>query len=150
MIELNLPKYPFKIKQEADQKYIFDIIRKKWVVLQPEEWVRQHIVWHLIEDKNYPKNLIAVEKSIKVNQLPKRFDVVLFNRQAKAVMIVECKAPKIKITEDTLHQALRYNSVIRAPFLLLTNGLDHYCGQINFSNGSFSYLKEIPTYSEID
>jgi len=149
MRELNLPSYPFKIKKEEDLVYIFDIIRKKWIVLQPEEWVRQHVVWYLIEEKGFPASLIAVEKSLLVNKLQKRFDIVLHNNLGKPLIIVECKAPEIKIDEKTLHQALRYNSVIRAPYLLLTNGLDIYCGEINFTNASFSYLNDIPTYKEI-
>jgi len=150
MRELNFPKYKFKVKRDADKLQIFDRIRKKWYVLQPEEWVRQHVIWFLIEEKKYPESLISVEKSLKVNQLTKRFDIVLYNANASPIMIIECKAPEIKIDEKTLHQALRYNSVIRAPYLLLTNGIDSFCGKINFSNASFSYLNDIPSYSEID
>lgn len=149
MQELNLPSYPFNVKRDADVLQIFDIIRKKWVVLQPEEWVRQHAVWYLIEEKGYPASLIAVEKSLLVNKLQKRFDIVLHNNFGKPLIIVECKAPEIKISEDALHQALRYNSIIQAPYILLTNGLDMYCGKINFKDASFSYLKDIPFYQEI-
>jgi hypothetical protein len=149
MQELNLPSYPFKVKRDADILQIFDIIRKKWVVLQPEEWVRQHVVWYLTEEKGYPASLIAVEKSLLVNKLQKRFDIVLHNNLGKPLIIVECKAPEIQIGEDALHQALRYNSIIQAPYILITNGLDMYCGKINFTDASFSYLKDIPFYKEI-
>lgn len=149
MQELNFPSYSFNIKREEDNVKIFDIIRKKWYILQPEEWVRQHVIWYLIEEKGYPASLIAVEKSLQVNQLNKRFDIVLYGDAGTPLIIVECKAPEIKIGEDTLHQALRYNSVIRAPYLIITNGIDIYCGQLNFTNASFSYLKEIPSYQEI-
>lgn len=149
MQELNLPSYPFNVKRDADVLQIFDIIRKKWVILQPEEWVRQHAVWYLIEEKGYPASLIAVEKSLLVNKLQKRFDIVLHNNFGKPLIIVECKAPEIKIGEDALYQALRYNSIIQAPYILLTNGLDMYCGKINFKDASFSYLKDIPFYQEI-
>lgn len=149
MRELNFPTYNFKIKREADKLQIFDRIRKKWLILQPEEWVRQHVVWFLIEEKKYPETLIAIEKSLKVNQLTKRFDIVLYNTAADPIIIVECKAPEIKIDENTLHQILRYNSVIKAPYLILTNGIDIYCGKLNFTNASFSYLNDIPSYQEI-
>jgi len=149
MQELNLPSYPFNVKRNADVLQIFDIIRKKWVVLQPEEWVRQHVVWYLIEEKGYPASLIAIEKSLLVNNLQKRFDIVLHNNIGKPLVIVECKAPGIKISEDTLHQALRYNSIIRAPYIFLTNGLEMYYGELNFTDASFSYIKDIPFYKEI-
>ena len=149
MQELNLPSYPFNVKRDADVLQIFDIIRKKWVVLQPEEWVRQHVVWYLIEEKGYPASLIAIEKSLLVNKLQKRFDIVLHNNHGKPLIIVECKAPGIKISEDTLHQALRYNSIIRAPYIFLTNGLEMYYGKLNFTDASFSYIKDIPFYKEI-
>ncbi len=149
MRNLNFPTYPFNIKRDSDKVHIFDIIRKKWYVLTPEEWVRQHVIWFLIEQKHYPKSLIAVEKGLLVNNLPKRFDVVLYNNHAKPIMLIECKAPEVKIDESTLHQALRYNSIIQAPYLLLTNGIDIYCGHINFSNASFSYLNDIPDYNEM-
>ena len=149
MQELNLPSYPFNVKRNADVLQIFDIIRKKWVVLQPEELVRQHVVWYLIEEKGYPASLIAIEKSLLVNKLQKRFDIVLHNNIGKPLIIVECKAPGIKISEDTLHQALRYNSIIRAPYILLTNGLEMYYGKLNFTDASFSYIQDIPFYKEI-
>ena len=149
MQELNLPSYPFNIKRNGDVLQIFDIIRKKWVVLQPEEWVRQHVIWYLIEEKGYPASLIAIEKSLLVNKLQKRFDIVLHNNIGKPLIIVECKAPGIKISEDTLHQALRYNSIIRAPYIMLTNGLEMYYGKLNFTDASFSYIKDIPFYKEI-
>ena len=149
MQELNLPSYPFNVKRNADVLQIFDIIRKKWVVLQPEEWVRQHVVWYLIEEKGYPASLIAIEKSLLVNKLQKRFDIVLHNNIGKPLIIVECKAPGIKISEDTLYQALRYNSIIRAPYILLTNGLEMYYGKLNFTDASFSYIQDIPFYKEI-
>lgn len=149
MQELNLPSYPFKVKRDADVLQIFDIIRKKWVVLQPEEWVRQHVVWYLTEEKGYPASLIAVEKSLLVNKLQKRFDIVLHNNLGKPLIIVECKAPEIKIGEDALQQALRYNSIIQAPYIMITNGLETYCGKINFKEASFSYLENIPSYREI-
>ena len=149
MRELKFPTYEFKIKREADRLQIFDRIRKKWLILQPEEWVRQHVIWYLIEEKKYPSSLIAIEKSLKVNELSKRFDVVLFNNNGEPIMLIECKAPEIKIDEKTLHQALRYNSVIGAPYLLLTNGIDIYCGHINFTKATFSYLKDVPDYEEI-
>jgi len=148
MDQLNFPSYDFSIRESGDTKQIFDDIRKKWIVLTPEEWVRQHVVQFLITEKGYPAGLIAVEKGLKVNNLPKRFDIVLFDQNAKPLMTVECKAPKVKIDNSTLEQALRYNSVLGAKYLLLTNGMDIFCGEINFSNASFSYLNDIPAYTQ--
>ena len=149
MQQLNLPAQDFSIKREQDKLYIFDSFRKKWIVLTPEEWVRQHILMFLIKDKGYPKSLIAIEKLVKVNGLSQRFDAVLFDSSAKPIAVIECKAPSIKITSATLAQAVRYNSTIKAPYLILTNGLDTFCGKIDLINNNFSYLKDIPNYKEI-
>lgn len=149
MRQLNFPSYQFSIKRNGDKLQIYDIIRKKWIFLTPEEWVRQHTVHFLIEEKGFPSSLIAVEKNLKVNQLNKRFDAVVFHSNGSPLLLIECKAPEVNLTEETLQQALRYNSVLQAPFIILTNGLNTYIGQLNFTNQSFSYLKDIPVYNEI-
>jgi type I site-specific restriction endonuclease len=149
MENLNLPTYSFKIKSEVQRKLIFDSIRKKYVVLTPEEWVRQNFIRYLIEEKGYPASLIAVEKKVDVNLLPQRSDIVLYNANAKPVMIVECKAAKIKITQDVFNQIARYNMKLMVPLLVVTNGLHHYCCQMDYQKKTFEFLREIPHYSLI-
>jgi len=126
MQELNFPEYDFSIKRQQDKVLIFDEFRKKWMVLTPEEWVRQHVLMYVFKDKGYPKSLIAVEKLVNVNGLKQRFDAVLFNNNARPIAIIECKAPTVKITQEAFHQALRYNAQIGAPYIVLSNGLQTY------------------------
>ncbi|MDQ2177563.1 type I restriction enzyme HsdR N-terminal domain-containing protein [Marinifilum sp. D714] len=149
MENLNLPTYSFKIKSDLQRKLIFDSIRKKYVVLTPEEWVRQNFIRYLVEEKDYPASLIAVEKKVDVNLLPQRSDIVLYNRNANPVMIVECKASKIKITQDVFNQIARYNMKLRVPFLVVTNGLRHFCCYMDYEKKSFKFLEDIPNYQSI-
>jgi hypothetical protein len=144
--ELNFPKYNFDIKREENQLFVFDEIRKKWIVLTPEEWVRQHVIFYLVDQKKFPASLIAVEKAIKVNQRLKRFDLVCYDNQARPVILVECKAPEIKISVQTMAQALRYNSQIQAEYVVLTNGLDLVCAQIDHVKKEVNYLQDLPEY----
>jgi len=149
MENLNLPTYSFKIKSELQRKLIFDSIRKKYIVLTPEEWVRQNFIRYLIEEKGYPASLIAVEKKVDVNLLPQRSDIVLYNSNANPVMIVECKSAKIKITQDVFNQIARYNMKLRVPFLVVTNGLRHFCCYMDYEKKSFRFLEDIPEYKSI-
>ena len=149
MENLNLPTYSFKIKSELQRKLIFDSIRRKYVVLTPEEWVRQNFIQYLVEEKGYPASLIAVEKKVDVNLLPQRSDIVLYNRNAKPVIIVECKSAKIKVTQDVFNQIARYNMKLRVPFLVVTNGLQHYCCQMDYQKKTFKFIPEIPLYDLI-
>ncbi|MRT91894.1 type I restriction enzyme HsdR N-terminal domain-containing protein [Ancylomarina sp. 16SWW S1-10-2] len=149
MEKLNLPSYNFNIKLEEQRKLIFDSIRKKYVVLTPEEWVRQNFISYLVENKNYPKGLIAVEKKVDVNRMPQRSDIVLYNNKAIPVMIVECKASCVKISQDTFNQIARYNMKLQVPYLVVTNGLKHYCCEINYETNSFHFIPEIPDYKKI-
>lgn len=149
MIELNFPRYSFSIKRQGDKALIFDEFRKKWIVLTPEEWVRQHVLMYVFKEKGYPKSLISVEKLVNVNGLKQRFDAVLFNNNARPIAIIECKSPSIKITEEVFYQALRYNAQIGAPYIVLTNGINTYCGNIDIINKKFSYIKEIPSYKNL-
>lgn len=149
MENLNLPTYSFKIKFDLQRKLIFDSIRKKYVVLTPEEWVRQNFIRYLVEEKDYPASLIAVEKKVDVNLLPQRSDIVLYNRNANPIMIVECKASKIKITQDVFNQIARYNMKLRVPFLVVTNGLRHFCCYMDYEKKSFKFLEDIPNYQSI-
>jgi len=146
MQELNLPSYPFRIKSSENKRHIFDIVRKKYVVLTPEEWVRQHVLHYLVEEKNYPLSLIAVEKQLKINSLVKRTDIVVFNRDGKPEIIVECKAPSIPIAQETFDQIARYNYTLDANYLMVTNGLAHYYCQVDFKNETYLFLQELPNY----
>ncbi len=148
MRKLNLPKYPFSVRRQDDRLFIFDEFRKKWLVLTPEEWVRQHLLMFLTRQKGYPVSLIAIEKQVKVNQQPQRFDAVIYTPNGTPLAIIECKAANVPINEDTINQILRYNAVIQAPFLILSNGLDTYCAEVNFEERSFSFLEDIPAYKQ--
>ena len=145
---LNLPNYPFKITQKDGLVFIFDEIRKKRLVLTPEEWVRQHVVHYLIKEKNYPKSLINVEKVLTVNGLRKRYDVVVYNPDGSIHILVECKAPGVKISQATFDQIARYNMTMQARFLNVTNGLNHFYCQMDFENEKYEFLKNLPDYKE--
>ena len=144
---LNFPKFSFRFKNSENKISIFDEIRKKFVILQPEEWVRQHCVKYLITEKKYPKSLINVEKELIINELKKRYDIIVFNPDGTIHLIVECKAPNISINQDVFDQIARYNLSLKATFLMVTNGLNHYYCQMDFENERYSFLKDIPLYS---
>lgn len=147
MQKLNFPKFSFRFKNSENKLSIFDTIRKKFVVLQPEEWVRQHCLQFLIQEKKYPKSLINVEKELKINQLKKRYDIVVYNTDGSIHLIVECKAPKIEIKQAAFDQISRYNLELNASYLMVTNGLNHYYCQMDFENKKYRFLKDIPEYS---
>ena len=147
MQNLNFPTYSFRLKNSENNTHIFDVIRKKFVVLQPEEWVRQHCVQYLIQEKNYPISLINVEKVILINGLRKRYDIVVFNPDGSLALVVECKAPKVKITQATFDQIARYNLALKASYLMVTNGLNHYFCTMNHDLESFEFLETIPNYN---
>ena len=145
-VALNFPSYPFKIKEEAGKTFIFDDLRKRFLILTPEEWVRQHLVRFLIDEKKYPKTLIKMEGGLKLNALQKRSDILLFNHAGEKIMLVECKAPNVKITQETFDQVARYNFVHRVQWLLVSNGMQHYCCEINFSDQSCCFWPDIPEF----
>ncbi|MEO9892549.1 type I restriction enzyme HsdR N-terminal domain-containing protein [Aurantibacter sp.] len=147
MVQLNFPSYHFRLKSSENKVQIFDVIRKKFIVLQPEEWVRQHVVHQLIYDKGYAKNLINVEKQLTVNKLKKRYDVVVYNNDATIHLLVECKAPNIKIDQHTFDQIARYNMQLDAKYLMVTNGHDHYYCQMNYDEEKYEFLRQIPDFS---
>lgn len=147
MQELNFSKFSFRFKNNENKVSIFDTIRKKFVILQPEEWVRQHCIQFLIEEKKYPKSLINVEKELIINNLKKRYDIVIFNTDGSIHLIVECKAPKIQIKQNTFDQIARYNLALNASYLMVTNGLNHYYCQMDFKNECYQFLKSIPNYN---
>jgi hypothetical protein len=148
MQPLNLPTYPFKIKSSENKYFIFDIVRKKYMVLTPEEWVRQHIIHYLITEKNYPISLIAIEKKVTVNKLTKRTDILVFNVKGNPHIIVECKAPSIKITQDAFDQIARYNLKLEANYLIVTNGLTHFYAYMDLENECYVFLENIPKYEQ--
>ena len=147
MQNLNFPTYSFRLKNSENNTHIFDVIRKKFVVLQPEEWVRQHCVQYLIQEKNYPISLINVEKVVLINGLKKRYDIVVFNPDGSLALVVECKAPKVKITQAAFDQIARYNLTLKAPYLMVTNGLNHYFCTMNHDLESFEFSESLPNYN---
>jgi hypothetical protein len=144
---LNFPTYSFRLKNSENNTHIFDVIRKKFVVLQPEEWVRQHCVQYLIQEKNYPISLINVEKVILINGLKKRYDIVVFNPDGSLAVVVECKAPKVQISQSVFDQIARYNLTLKASCLMVTNGLNHYFCTMNHHLESFEFLETLPNYN---
>jgi len=136
-------KYQFRFKQEADLVYIFCTIRKKWLLLTPEEWVRQNVVQFLIQEKKYSKSAINAEVIVSVNGMKKRADIILFQKE-KPFIIVECKAPSVPISQETFDQIARYNLQIGADFLMITNGLNHYYCQMYFAHQKYRFLSDLP------
>ncbi|AWX46238.1 hypothetical protein HME9304_03270 [Flagellimonas maritima] len=147
MQALNFPNYKLRIKSSENSYHIFDVIRKKFVLLQPEEWVRQHVIHFLITTKKYPKSLVNVEKLLMVNNLKKRYDVVVYEPNGNIQILVECKAPNINISQSTFNQIAQYNYTTRANYLMVTNGLYHYYCEMDFNNEKYNFLKEIPDFS---
>lgn len=143
---LNLPQYPFKISEKENRYFIFDEIRKKHLVLTPEEWVRQHFIQYLIKEKKFPSTLLQIEGGLNLNQTKKRSDILVLNHSGDKIMVIECKAPSVAITQATFDQAARYNSVYKANWLAVTNGLQHYYAKIDHLNGSFLFIEELPEF----
>jgi len=151
MPSLNLPEYPCRLREKQDGKAeIYDTIRKKFVRLTPEEWVRQHLLNFFIHHLDFPPSLIQVEGSLKYNSLSKRSDIVVYGRQGRALLAVECKAPSIKITDDVFQQLAMYNFSLKVPYLVVTNGMEHYCCVLDPAGRQFSYIPEIPSYQTIN
>lgn len=146
MQDLNFPKFEYRFKNTENKVSIFDVIRKKFVILQPEEWVRQHCIHYLIVHKKYPKSLINIEKELTINGLKKRYDIVIFNPDGSIFLIVECKAPKITINQTTFDQIARYNLALNAEYLMVTNGINHYYCQMDIKAEKYQFLKDIPNY----
>lgn len=148
-MQLNFPNYSFKMKKENGRMFIFDRLRKKHVALQPEEWVRQHMIEFLIEEKKYPPSLIGNEISLMLNGMQKRCDSVVYDRDGSPLMIIEYKAPSVKISQDTFDQILVYNTQLCVKYLLVSNGLQHCCCVVNLTNRTFSFLEEIPEFDSL-
>ncbi|WP_299325597.1 type I restriction enzyme HsdR N-terminal domain-containing protein [uncultured Maribacter sp.] len=147
MQPLNFPSHTFRIKNSENRTLIFDVIRKKFLVLTPEEWVRQHVVQFLIQEKKYPLSHINVEKQITLNGLKKRYDVVVFKPNGELLILVECKAPEVSISQMTFDQIAQYNFKLNATYLMVTNGLSHYYCQTDFVAEKYVFMQEIPDFS---
>ncbi len=146
MYKLNFPDAEFQVTQHSGKLWIFDRIRKKTVVLTPEEWVRQHLLVFLTEHRGCPRSMVQVERGLMCNGLPRRVDVLVFNRQGKPWLVAECKAPYVELDHDTAMQLARYNMPLRAQHLLLTNGMEHYCYAADYENNRLIRLTDIPAY----
>jgi hypothetical protein len=146
-MQLNLPSYSFRTTQKDGKPYIFDAFRHRWVKLNPEEWVRQHFVRFLAEEKHFPASLMAIERSLKINRQDFRADVVVYSTSGAPLLVVECKAPEVKITQKVFDQIVRYNFEFLVDYLIVTNGITHFCCKINKANQTYEFLKEIPDYN---
>lgn len=149
MLRLNLPEFQPKIKK-TDRLYIWDRLRRRYVALTPEEWVRQHFINYLVTEKSYPETLIANEIQINLNHQKRRCDSVVYNKELVPLVIVEYKSPDVKITQEVFNQIVRYNIVLRVKYLIVSNGLEHYCCRMNYSDMTFEYLSEIPDYAAVN
>ena len=149
MFELNLPPFDVKISSAGEKKQIFDFIRRRYVALTPEEWVRQHFVHFLADEKGYPPFLMANEVQLKLNGMSRRCDTVVYDRSLTPRVIVEYKAPSVEITQKVFDQIGRYNRVLRVDYLIVSNGLAHYCCRIDYATQGYTFLPDIPPYEEI-
>jgi len=145
---LNLPIYELKMRIVKEKKQIFDVVRKKYYQLTPEEWVRQNFIHYLNKEKNYPLGLIAVEKKLKNKIKDIRADIVLYDTHNNANIIVECKAPNINISQDIFYQIAKYNFILRSQFLIVTNGIKHFCCKMDYQRNTYDFIAEIPNYVE--
>ncbi len=149
MHRLNLPTYSLTVKSEAGRKYIFDPVRKKYIALSPEEWVRQNFIQFLVRDRSYPLSLITVEQEFLFNRMRKRTDILVYRRTGKPVLLVECKSPDVKITRAVFDQIGLYNLSYRLPWLIVTNGLQHFCCRLDETAGKYVFTDSIPSWSEL-
>ena len=143
MLKLNFPDFEFKLKKIDNKTFIFDSFRKKFILLTPEEWVRQHVLNFLVL-KKIPITHIAVEKQIIINSLNKRFDVVIYNNTGDVIMLVECKSPSIKLTQNVFDQISIYNLNLNSKYCMVTNGLDHIYFKIDKLSKKFTFVKDFP------
>lgn len=148
MQPLNFPTYKFRFKSRENKVRIFDEIRKIFVVLQPEEWVRQHAIQYLLQEKKYPKGHINVEKQLTLHNLKKRYDIVVYNSDGSIEILVECKSPGFPITQTVFDQIARYNLKLNAHFLMVTNGMEHFYCQLNYGEEKYTFLEHLPEYRQ--
>lgn len=145
---LNLPVCNLQIKDEEGKLSVFDSLRKKFLILTPEEWVRQHIIHYLIVHKQYPRSLFALEKGLKYNQIQKRFDILILDRKGQPFLLVECKAPEVKLSQTTAEQIAMYNKTIGARFLAISNGIQHLSMEYHQAGGTYTQLRDFPVFSD--
>jgi hypothetical protein len=150
LIPLNLPDYTNEIRMNFINKTIWDVVRKKHLVFTPEEWVRQNFLQFMINELGYSKNLLAVEMGITLNALKRRCDIVAYNKSMQPRVIVECKAPHIKINQTTFDQIAIYNLQLNVEYLIVTNGLNHYCCRVDVENNTYSFLEHLPKYGDVN
>lgn len=150
MPSLNLPYYAAKISEKDGKRSIYDVVRQKFVALTPEEWVRQHFVNYLITEKSYPKDLIANEVSLTLNGTSKRCDTVVYDRFLTPLMVIEYKAPHIEIKQSVFDQIVRYNIIMRVKYLVVSNGINHYCCQIDYDKNTYTFINGIPEYAGLE
>ena len=150
MPSLNLPYYAAKISEKDGKRFIYDVVRQKLVALTPEEWVRQHFVNYLITEKNFPKELIAHEVALTLNGTSKRCDTVVYDRFLTPLMVIEYKAPHIEIRQTVFDQIVRYNIIMRVRYLVVSNGINHYCCKINYDKNTYAFISEIPEYKLLE
>ncbi|MBQ8672598.1 MAG: type I restriction enzyme HsdR N-terminal domain-containing protein [Bacteroides sp.] len=149
MTALNLPPFEARLAERQGRRFIFDILRRRYVALTPEEWVRQHFVHYLLEHKGYPAALMVNEVQVKLNATRKRCDTVLYRRDLSARVIVEYKAPEVEITQAVFNQIMRYNMVLRADYLMVSNGIRHFCCRMDYANNSSIFLPDIPHFTAL-
>ena len=149
MQKLNFSKYNFRFKSNENKTLIFDIIRKKFVILTPEEWVRQHTLHFLITEKKYPVSYINVEKQLLLNDTVKRYDIVIFKNDGDVEIIIECKAPSVTINQVSFDQIARYNLALNSNLLMVTNGLTHYFCKMDTKNKKYIFLRDLPKYVQL-
>lgn len=147
MHTLNFPRYSFRFKNSENKIAVFDVLRKKFVSLTPEEWVRQHVVNYLLREKKVPQSLLNVEKQLKVNSILKRYDLLVYNSDGSIHLVVECKAASVPITQETFDQIARYNLALNAKYLMVTNGLQHYYCQMDYEQEKYHFLPELPEWN---
>ncbi len=147
---LNFPAYELRIKEENGQLRIFDPARKKYVALTPEEWVRQHLIHYLNKDKGYPLGLMKVEKEFKYNKLSRRADIIVCDRTGAPLLMAECKSPDVEITQSVFDQAMRYNLIMDVKLMILSNGINHFCFQLDKANKTYLALMEIPAWGYLE
>ena len=150
MLPLNFPEFQFKLRTFNNRQEIFDAVRRKYVALNPEEWVRQHLIAYLTSIKGYPISIIGVEKQLLLNRQTKRFDLVVFDRNARPLILAECKAPGVEVSEKTFDQAARYNIMLKADFFLITNGLQHYFCRLDYENKRYVFIEDIPHLDDLN
>tara|TARA_B100000768_G_C11149469_1_gene319660 strand:+ start:315 stop:767 length:453 start_codon:yes stop_codon:yes gene_type:complete len=149
MEKLNFPNYNLRFKNRENKDFIFDIIRKKWILLTPEEWVRQNCLHFLIQDKNYPESLINVEKKFLVNKVSKRYDIIIYSKHGDVLLLVECKAPNINLSHSVFDQIGKYNLSLKSKYLMVSNGITHYFCEVNYESNKYLFLEDIPRFKNL-